>query len=108
MADAQPWTEQLIADEAGAVYAVPAEVLAQYRLDEAQLAERAAAQRSTDDEVQGYYHSGGYVVRPGDNLWQISQRLYGDGRYWVYLYGANADQIGNPNLIHPGQVLRLL
>jgi nucleoid-associated protein YgaU len=107
MADAQAWTEQLIADESGAVYAVPAEVLAQYRLDDAQIAERAGRQRSTDEEVQGYWH-GGYVVQPGDNLWQIARRLYGDGRYWVYLFGANAHQIGNPNLIHPGQVLRLV
>src|SRR5918997_457486 len=72
-------------------------------------AERAAGQRATDDaEVQGFHHSGGYTVRPGDNLWQIASRLYGDGRYWVYLYSANADQIRNPNLIHPGQTLRLL
>jgi nucleoid-associated protein YgaU len=106
MADTQGWTEQLIADEAGAVYAVPAEVLAQYRLDDTQLAERARGQRSTDAEVQGYWQ-GGYVVQPGDNLWQISRRLYGDGRYWVYLFGANVHQIRNPNLIQPGQVLAL-
>ena len=107
MTETQQWTEQLIIDEAGTVYAVPVEALAPYRLDEEKLAARAAEARATDDEVQGYHHSG-YTVRQGDNLWQIAQRLYGDGRYWVYLYSANADQIRNPNLIYAGQTLRLL
>ena len=108
MADTQSGAEQLIADEAGAVFAVPAEVLAPYRLSTEQIAARATAHRAdSDDEVRGYHYSGNYVVRPGDNLWQIASRLYGDGRYWVYLFGANAHQIRNPNLIHPGQVLNL-
>ena len=108
MADTRGWPEQMIADEAGAVYAVPAEALAPYRLSAEQLAARATAHRADgDDEVRGYHQSGGYVVRPGDNLWQIASRLYGDGRYWVYLFGANAHQIRNPNLIQPGQVLTL-
>jgi nucleoid-associated protein YgaU len=59
-----------------------------------------------DADVQGYHYSG-YTVQPGDSLWQIARRVYGDGRYWVLLYQANADRIGNPNLIYPGQHLRL-
>ena len=46
-----------------------------------------------------------YVVRPGDSLWTIAQRYYGDGRMWTALYGANAWQIRNPHRIYPGQVL---
>jgi hypothetical protein len=63
----------------------------------------------TDDlDVQGYHYGGyGYTVQPGDSLWQIARRTYGDGRYWVLLYQANADRIANPNLIFPGQYLRL-
>lgn len=62
-----------------------------------------------DADVQGYHYAcyGGYTVQPGDSLWQIASRVYGDGRYWVLLYQANADRIGNPNLIYPGQHLRL-
>ncbi len=62
---------------------------------------------NTDElDVQGYHYSG-YTVQPGDSLWQIARRTYGDGRYWVLLYQANADRIANPNLIYPGQQLRL-
>ncbi len=54
-------------------------------------------------------HSGpnAYVVRPGDSLWAIAQRYYGAGSLWPLLYAANADRIHNPNLIYPGEVLRL-
>jgi nucleoid-associated protein YgaU len=61
---------------------------------------------SDEADVQGYSY-GSYTVQPGDSLWQIARRLYGDGRYWVLLYQANADRIGNPNLIFPGQHLRI-
>ena len=66
----------------------------------------------TDDVTgfhYGYYYAPvrGYVVRPGDSLSAIAQRLYGDGRLWPVLFANNADQILNPNLIYPGQVLRL-
>ena len=43
----------------------------------------------------------------GDNLWRISQRIYGRGVRYTVIYGANQDQIRNPNLIYPGQVFVL-
>jgi LysM repeat protein len=46
-----------------------------------------------------------YTVQPGDTLFAIAQRTYGDGRMWPYLFAANSDRIANPNLIYPGQVL---
>jgi nucleoid-associated protein YgaU len=47
-----------------------------------------------------------YTVRPGDSLWKIAKRQYGDGNDWSRLYEANRETIGaNPDLIHPGQVL---
>jgi hypothetical protein len=58
--------------------------------------------RSTDDEVRGYCRSG-YTGRSGDSLWQIDQRIYGDGRYWVYLYAANADLIATPTSSTPAR-----
>jgi nucleoid-associated protein YgaU len=98
----------LISDETGALFfALPAQALAPYQIDDEQLATIAATHRAGDAEVQGY-SANGYTVQPGDNLWQIARRVYGDGRYWVLLYRANAGQIGNPNLIYPGQHLRIL
>ena len=47
------------------------------------------------------------IVSKGDNLWRISQRTYGKGYRYTVIYGANQDQIRNPNLIYPGQVFVL-
>ncbi|MGB0660190.1 MAG: LysM peptidoglycan-binding domain-containing protein [Mangrovicoccus sp.] len=47
------------------------------------------------------------TVQPGGTLWRIANDAYGDGAQYVVVYGANRDQIRDPNLIFPGQVLRL-
>jgi nucleoid-associated protein YgaU len=47
------------------------------------------------------------VVAKGDNLWSISRAHYGDGVHHILIYGANKEQIRDPNLIYPGQVLSL-
>ena len=46
------------------------------------------------------------IVR-GDSLWRISRRTYGEGERYTLIYDANQDQIRDPNLIYPGQVLVL-
>lgn len=49
-----------------------------------------------------------YTVKPGDSLWAIARRVYGNGSKWRVIYDANRNVIGkNPNLIYPGQVLRI-
>ena len=48
-----------------------------------------------------------YVVKPGDSLSKIAQRVYGNVNDWRKIYDANRDTIQNPDLIHPGQTLRL-
>lgn len=48
-----------------------------------------------------------YVVVSGDSLSKIAQRVYGDAQEWRKIYDANRDTIQNPDLIHPGQTLRL-
>lgn len=47
------------------------------------------------------------IVSKGDNLWRISQRTYGKGVRYTVIYGANQEQIRNPDLIYPGQVFVL-
>lgn len=44
------------------------------------------------------------VVQPGNSLWRLARRLYGQGVQYTVIYEANRDQIRDPNLIYPGQV----
>ncbi len=44
------------------------------------------------------------VIQPGDNLWTIARRTYGQGWEYTLIYRANRDQIRDPDLIYPGQV----
>ncbi len=48
-----------------------------------------------------------YTVVSGDSLSKIAQRLYGNANQWRQIFDANRDQIKNPDLIHPGQKLRI-
>ena len=64
------------------------------------------------DTVPGGSGGGGggsqtYVVQKGDTLSHIAQHHYGKASQWHAIFEANRDQIDNPDLIHPGQVLRL-
>ncbi|MGH7082290.1 MAG: LysM peptidoglycan-binding domain-containing protein [Acetobacteraceae bacterium] len=47
------------------------------------------------------------VVEPGQCLWLIAQRVYGNGVRYTLIYQANRTQIRDPNLIYPGQVFML-
>jgi nucleoid-associated protein YgaU len=47
------------------------------------------------------------VVVRGDNLWNIARAHYGHGLHHTVIYGANKEQIRDPDLIYPGQVLSL-
>ncbi|MGB9911130.1 MAG: LysM peptidoglycan-binding domain-containing protein [Microgenomates group bacterium] len=46
-----------------------------------------------------------YTVVKGDHLWGIALRAYGDGYQWVKI--ARENKLANPNLIHPGNVLKI-
>lgn len=61
-----------------------------------------------------------YTVVKGDCLWKISgkKEIYGNPKYWPKIWEANEDgivsgpknvphKVTNPNLIYPGQVLRI-
>src|SRR3989344_1067336 len=46
-----------------------------------------------------------YTIKSGDNLWDIAVRAYEDGFKWPEI--AKANNIPNPNLIYPDNVLNL-
>lgn len=48
-----------------------------------------------------------YTVKKGDSLSKIAKQVYGDAQQWRKIHEANRDIIENPDLIHPGQVLKL-
>ena len=48
-----------------------------------------------------------YTVKKGDSLSKIAKRVYGDAQQWRKIHEANRDIIENPDLIYPGQVLKL-
>jgi LysM repeat protein len=50
---------------------------------------------------------GTYTVKKNDSLSKIAQRVLGDGNRWREIYNLNRDQLSNPNVIHPGMVLKL-
>jgi nucleoid-associated protein YgaU len=50
---------------------------------------------------------GDLEVRPGDTLWELSARHLGAPVAWPRLHAANEAQVRDPDLIFPGQRLRL-
>ena len=65
---------------------------------------------TTAPPVQSTQAAGGartYVVKQGDSLSKIAKRTYGEAGKWKQIYEANRDIIKDPDLIYPGQTLRL-
>ena len=48
-----------------------------------------------------------YTVKSGDSLSAIAKREYGDANEWRRIYEANRDQIEDPDMIQPGQELKI-
>ena len=48
-----------------------------------------------------------YTVEKGDTLSAISKRVYGKASHWKQIYEANRDTIENPDLIYPGQTIKI-
>ena len=48
-----------------------------------------------------------YTVVGGDSLSKIAKKIYGDASRWKEIFEANKDTVKNPDLIHPGQVLKI-
>jgi nucleoid-associated protein YgaU len=64
--------------------------------------EVAANIKVADESVYGKY-----TVAKGDTLGKIAERLLGKAGRYPEIFEANRDQLKNPDLIHPGQVLTI-
>ncbi|HYR53037.1 MAG TPA: LysM peptidoglycan-binding domain-containing protein [Candidatus Dormibacteraeota bacterium] len=48
-----------------------------------------------------------YTVKKGDTLSKIAREVYGDADEWQRIFDANEDQIEDPDVIEPGQKLKI-
>lgn len=48
-----------------------------------------------------------YTVKRGDSLSKIAKKLYGDPTAYKKIFEANKPMLKDPNLIYPGQTLRI-
>ena len=48
-----------------------------------------------------------YTVKAGDTLSKIAKELLGDATAYMVIFNANRDQLHEPNMIKPGQVLKI-
>lgn len=63
--------------------------------------------RGSTDTTPADLGARSYTVQPGDTLSEIAQRHLGRASAWHAIFEANRDQLDDPDLIRPGQVLRL-
>ncbi len=52
-----------------------------------------------------YYHK--HTVARGDTLGKIAKKYYGKAGAYMHIFNANTDQLKNPDMIHPDQVLTI-
>lgn len=48
-----------------------------------------------------------YTIQKGDSLSKIAKREYGDAMKWKALFEANEEVIEDPDMIYPGQTIRI-
>lgn len=56
-------------------------------------------------EVTDYYHK--HVVQSGESLSKIAKHYLGDYMKYTAIFEANKDILSNPDVIHPGQELKI-
>jgi LysM repeat protein len=64
--------------------------------------EVAADLRVKNSDVYGYWE-----VKSGDSLSKIAKSAYDDAGKYMKIFEANKDQLKDPNLIKPGQKLKI-
>ena len=68
-------------------------------------AEEPAAEAPAEADASDAAEGRTYTVQSGDNLWKISQEMYGNGSKYMKIFEANTPMLENPDRIFPGQVI---
>ncbi len=82
----------------------------------AQMAAREAVQRAELEAARRRLRAAGqagrlrafvlrYDILPGDTLWGLADRFYGQGQAWKRILRANAERLRDPNVLRPGQTI---
>lgn len=72
-----------------------------YGITEPATANRTSEKRPEERQLL----NGKYIVKRGDTLWHIAKIFYGNGADYYKIVKAN--RIKDPNLIYPGQELKI-
>ena len=80
-----------------------------FRRDFSDLDNKIANISASLEAAKPKYYEDSYTVVKGDWLSKIAgySFIYGDISKWTIIYRANRDQIKDPNLIHPSQVIKI-
>lgn len=88
-------------------------VQTQYQKDQMWDAIKAASGEDTPSDIEAdikveitdYYTK--HTVQKGESLSLISKHYFGDPMKYMEIFNANTDQLKDPNIIHPDQVLTI-
>ena len=72
--------------------------------DSGDVLSRVATLFSRAELASGFPENRYVIVQPGNSLWRIARRTYGEGVRYNVIFQANNDQIADPDLIFPGQI----
>lgn len=64
---------------------------------------RAEGVTAPDSDIDVQY----YEIEKGDSLWKIADKFYGDGNKYTQIFEENKEVIKDPDLIFPGQKIRI-
>lgn len=103
--DKRKWSLTPEADIAPGTYTLRADMVGK---DGQVLARREMPfQRAEPADTENLAPGSFIVVQPGNSLWRLARKSYGEGMRYHLIYEANREQIKTPDLIYPGQVFRL-
>ena len=71
------------------------------------VAEPDAADLKADIKVEDKENFHVHTVKGGDTLSKIAKAYYGKAGQYMDIFNANKDQLSNPDVIKPGQVLKI-